>query len=93
MEKENLARQIIACAELFYQNREQEAYDNINHLLPQINQMMQEVVVYLQNTAGSEEDVGYMLQVMRELVDAFQVKDNLALADLLYYNISEIAAI
>lgn len=92
MEKRNLTQLIKNCGDLFYQNREQEAYQTINRLLADVNQTLQNMVVKAEVLSGEEgEELGqYIFQVMEEFLDAYQVKDNLALADLLYYNISEL---
>ena len=78
-------QEIKISAQLLYQNREQEAYEKINNLLGNLNQMLQLLV-----TEASEEIKPAVLAVMNEFVDAYQHKDNLALADLFFYVIPEL---
>ena len=69
------------CAIALYQNSEQEAYTKINAIVPEINKV-------LQGQMGKSTEIdNYVLALLSEFVTAYQLKDNLALADLLYYNI------
>ena len=79
-----LAIKVKECAVLFYQNREKEAYQYLNRILPDINQVLQNL---LQISAEYEVVVA---TIMRQFLDAFQQKDQIALADLLEYAISEV---
>lgn len=92
--QKNLTQQVKECAVLFYQNREQEAYNQLNAMFQELNQRFQGIVAATTNAAGEEERElnQYIIQLMEEFVNAYQAKDNLALADLLYYNISEMTA-
>lgn len=94
MKQKDLTHQVKECAVLFYRNQEQEAYDRLNSMLGEINQIFQRLAADALADAGEEEQGlrQYRLQLMEELVTAYQRKDNLALADLLYYNISEMTA-
>ena len=80
-----------SCAELLYRNFEQEAYEAINKILPNINDMLQTFAKIALEQPEGEEDAKYVLQVMQEFLNSYQRRDNLALADLLYYNLSELA--
>ena len=79
------------CAELLYKNFEQEAYEAIKKILPSINDMLQTFARIALEQPGGEENAKYVLQVMQEFLNAYQRRDNLALADLMYYNLIEIA--
>lgn len=81
----DFAQQIKHCAELLYQNREKEAYEKIGGLLGELNQL-------LQNLASQvPEDVQpTILTIMNEFITSYQLKDNLALADLFFYVIPEV---
>lgn len=68
----------IQCAELFYQNREQEAYERIKELLPEINQ-------YIQNMAAVQTgDATGAVERVQKFLNAYQKYDQLGLADWLY---------
>lgn len=84
MEMETFVEQIKTCAIFFYQNKEQEAYALLNQLLPFINQVLQEK---LSHPCGKENKV---VSVFTQFIEAYQQMDNLALADLLEYEISNI---
>lgn len=81
MEMETLIPQMKECATALYQNREQDAYEKINNILPQMNQILQELM------STSEEIEKIILSILSEFVEDFQIKDNLGLADLLGYTI------
>lgn len=79
------------CSDLFYQNNEQEAYEMLVKLIPEINNRLKEMV----NCLAAEADTDAKMQQteivenLQELVMAYQCKDGLALADLLCYDISK----
>lgn len=79
------------CADLFYENSEQAAYETLASLLPELNAQLQELASLL---AGLPDGAGDVMQQkvfadLQELIMAYQCRDGLALADLLYYDISE----
>lgn len=79
------------CADLFYQNSEQAAYETLAGLLPKLNMYLQEfveILAQLPDGAGNEMQQKVIAD-LQELVMAYQCRDGLALADLLYYDISE----
>ncbi len=67
------------CTELLYQNREQEAYEKLGEILPQINEYLQAKVQMV-----SQEETKLVLDQMQDFVEAYQCKDQLALADWLF---------
>lgn len=81
MNTEELLVQVKDCATFFYQNSEQEAYRLLNNLLPHINQTLQAIAL---STSEYEEAV---VMILRSFLEAYQEKDNLALADILEYEI------
>lgn len=91
MDEQELAVVLKDCADLFYQNSEKAAYESLAGLLPRLNGQLQELTVVLgclpdgEGTALQQK----VLTDLRELVMAYQCRDGLALADLLYYDISE----
>lgn len=88
MAMQEIAQYVKTCGELLYQNREQEAYQLLQKLVTILNQIFQQMAMKLQG-----DDREYVLAVVEEFLAAYQLNDNLALADLLYYNISEILSI
>lgn len=81
MEMETLIPQMKDCAMALYQNREQDAYEKINKILPEMNRILQELM------STSEEIEKIILSILSEFVEDFQIRDNLGLADLLGYTI------
>ncbi len=79
MENQQLKQQLKECAKLLYQNCEQEAYAMLNELLTPLNNMLQQMAMDGENG---------VVEVMKEFISAYQLKDNLALADILYYSIA-----
>jgi hypothetical protein len=91
MEEQKLTEQLKACADLFYQNHEKEAYQMLANLLVDVSGKMQTLTELL---AQLPENTGMTMQQkvrddLQELVTSYQYKDALALADLLYYDIPE----
>ncbi|MGN0350664.1 MAG: hypothetical protein ACI4ES_03350 [Roseburia sp.] len=74
---------------LFYRNEEKAAYQMVNELLPGINQTLQELLGMIVGEKENEELQNYILNTLTEFVQAYKMNDNLALADLLYYAVSE----
>lgn len=73
------------CAELLYQNREQEAYEKINSCIGVLNQLLQSLAA-----EASEDAKATVLAIVNELVTSYQLKDNLALADFFFYVLPEV---
>lgn len=84
MNRDELLVQVKNCAAFFYQNEEQEAYLILNNLLPHINEMLQTIAM------SSVEYQNAVVMILRNLLEAYQVKDHLALADILEYEIANI---
>lgn len=79
------------CADLFYQNNEKAAYESLVGMIPELNQKLQELTGWL---GQIPEQTGMEMQQkvlgdLRELITAYQYRDGMALADLLYYDIYE----
>ena len=85
MTMQEITQYVKTCGELLYQNREQEAYQLLQKLIGLLNQVFQHLVMNLQT-----ENREYVLAIVGEFLTAYQLNDNLALADLLYYDIPEI---
>lgn len=81
MNQNELLAQVNDCATFFYQNKEQEAYQLLNQLLPQINQILQLAAAEMSNYQET------IIFILKSFLDAYQLKDNLALADILKYEI------
>lgn len=77
MNMSELMEQMRTCAIFFYQNREEEAYNLFGQLLPYIN-------AYMQTCVNGEETAAEIITQMQVLIEAYQRKDQLALADWLY---------
>lgn len=85
MVQTEFVQQMRDCAELLYQNREQDAYEKIDGLLGEINQVLQGVAG---NVAEHMQPI--VLGIIDEFVTAYQLKDNLALADFFFYVMPEV---
>ena len=85
MQNTQLILQLKKCGKMLYQNREQEAYDAINNILQDINRELQ-----LIEKCGQTQIRDMVLWAMQELITCYKLKDNLGLADLLYYAIPEL---
>lgn len=91
MDEQRIVERWKECADLFYQNSEQLAYETLASLLPELNTYLQELIgllTQLPDGAGNEMQQKVIAD-LQELVMAYQCRDGLALADLLYYDISE----
>lgn len=84
MNTEELMVQMKECAIFLYQNREQEAYGRLNEMLPLLNQTLQSAIQF------SAEMERIVVLVLNQFLEAYQRRDNLALADLLDYEIPAI---
>ena len=85
MEEQKLTEQLKACADLFYQNHEKEAYQMLANLLVDVSGKMQTLTELL---AQLPENTGMTMQQkvrddLQELVTSYQYKDALAVADVL----------
>ncbi len=91
MAERRLTETVKECADLFYENSEQAAYEALGRLLPELNGQLQEFIGVLGRfpDGAGETMQQKVLADLRELVTAYQYKDGLALADLLFYDISE----
>ena len=87
MVTQEIIQYVRMCGELLYQNREQEAYQLLQKLVTILNPIFQQMVAGLQG-----DDREYVLALIEEFATAYQLNDNLELADLLSYNIPEILA-
>lgn len=88
MEEQSLKVKMKACADLLFQNREQEAYAQMNTLIPELNQELQHIAANSGN-----ETVDIVSAIVGQFMTAYQLNDNLALADLLKYDMPQIFVI
>ena len=77
MEEQKLTEQLKACADLFYQNHEKEAYQMLANLLVDVSGKMQTLTELL---AQLPENTGMTMQQkvrddLQELVTSYQYKD------------------
>lgn len=86
-----VVERVKGCADLFYQNSKQAAYESLAGLLSELNGQLQELIGLLGRLPGGAGETMQqkVLADLRELVTAYQCKDGLALADLLCYDILE----
>lgn len=69
----------LTCANLFYQNREEEAYQLLGQLLPQIQAYLQELT-----QGAAEGNSEHVLMHVQEFIQAYQGHDQLAISDWLF---------
>lgn len=91
MGTDSISSEIKDCAELLYQNKEIEAYKQLEILVPKINVALQILTNFFeqnqtQEAAEMKKEVLYSVETFME---AYQKQDILALADILYYQLSE----
>ena len=84
MKQKSLIQDMRACADLFYQNQEQKAYEALAEVLAPTNKVLQELAMILKG-----EDQKRIIALIRELLEAYRCRDHLALSDILYYHIPE----
>lgn len=82
MGNRELLQRMRECAQMFYQNRVQEACAELNNILQPLNQLLQTCAVISADTVDQE-----MVSIVEQFLTAYQVQDHLALADILYYSI------
>lgn len=85
MKTQKVIEQAKLCSELLYQNREQEAYKLLQQILPDLNELFQ-----LLAGKNSENEQKLILSMINEFLTAYQLNDNLALADLLGCQLVEV---
>lgn len=85
MEEQNLKVRMRACADLLFQNREQEAYAQMSTLIPELNRELQQIAAN-----SGKETVDVVSAIVGQFMTAYQLNDNLALADLLNYDMPQI---
>lgn len=86
METENIVTEMKKCAGLLYQNKEIEAYQQLEQLVPKINEALQVMTNLLEQNQEMKKEV---LLSVQSFMEAYQKQDILALADVLYYQLSE----
>lgn len=81
MNEKELLKETEEISRMLYQNKEQEAYQKINQVLPEMNRILQGFM------GISDEMEKIILSVLTEFVEDFQIRDNLGLADLFGYTV------
>lgn len=76
--------------ELFYQQKIEEGYKELNHTLIMLTDTVNHIFNYKAegNDIGVEED--YLVQVLTEAMKALEMKDVILLSDILQYDLKEL---
>lgn len=75
--------------EMFYQQKTQEAYTQLDPVLGNLLKAIDDVVAYQQEHAEIEIDVNGLTEALKEALSAIEEKDAILMADVLKYEVVE----
>lgn len=81
MDKDTLVHRIDEVSIMLYQNREQEAVEQVAELLPVLQQAGKDILQRANKTEEEKELDVFIASVLRELIEGYRNKDMLYLAD------------
>lgn len=81
MDKDTLVHRIDEVSIMLYQNREQEAVEQVAELLPVLQQAGKDILRRAYKTEEEKELDVFIASVLRELIEGYRNKDMLYLAD------------
>lgn len=83
MDKDTLIHKIDEVSIMLYQNREQEAVEQVAELLPVLQQAGKGILQRAYKTEEEQELDVFIASILRELIEGYRNKDMLYLADCL----------
>lgn len=81
--------EIDAVVEMFYQQKTQEAYGQLDQVLGKLMATIEMVVVYQQEHTEVEIDINSLTEALKEVLSAMEEKDAILMADVLKYEVIE----
>lgn len=75
--------------DLFYQNKIDEGYKNLDNTLGKISGIINDVIMY-QEESGKDTQGEKIISILTEAMKALENKDALLLADILQYDLKEL---
>lgn len=86
---EQTISEIDMVVELFYQQKTQEAYTQLDPVLGNMMSTIEAVLAYQQEHTELEIDVNSLTEALREALSAIEEKDAILMADVLKYEVIE----
>ncbi|MDD5934737.1 MAG: hypothetical protein PUC65_04095 [Clostridiales bacterium] len=77
-------------ADMFYQQNKQEAFDLFGNLINDISELSAQIFAWKNTNPASDFDETKYLSVLTEAMNALEAKDEVLLADILNYDLTEI---
>lgn len=74
---------------LFYQNRSVIAYKNLDETLRLIGNLVDEILIYEEETLGEKVSDSELVRILSEAMNALEIRDELLLSDVLQYDLKE----
>ena len=81
--------EIDAVVEMFYQQKTQEAYSQLDQVLGKLMTVIEMVAVYQQEHMDAEIDVTGLTEALKEALSAMEERDAILMADVLKYEVIE----
>lgn len=81
--------EIDAVVEMFYQQKTQDAYIQMDQVLGKLMTTIEAVMAYQQEHEGVEIDVSVLTEALKEALSAMEERDAILMADVLKYEVNE----
>lgn len=81
--------EIDAVVEMFYQQKTQEAYSQLDQVLGKLMTVIETVAVYQQEHTDVEIDITGLTEALKEALSAMEERDAILMADVLKYEVIE----
>lgn len=81
--------EIDAVVEMFYQQKTQDAYGQLDQILGKLMATVEAIMVYQQEHADAEIDISALTGALKEALSAIEEKDAILMADVLKYEVIE----
>lgn len=81
--------EVDAVVEMFYQQKTQEAYVQLDQVLGKMMAVIELLAVYQQEHTDAEIDITGLTEALKEALSAMEEKDAILMADVLKYEVIE----
>lgn len=85
---QKLIQSIEEVTELFYKQKEQEGYQNLNQIIPLISEVMEYLITRDEGDTISEQNKE-IIDCLDQAMHAMEARDTILLADILQYELKE----
>lgn len=86
---DNVIKSIDENTNLFYQNKKNKGYEELNDTLLLISNLIDEILSYEEKTIGEKKSEIKFIEILSEAMKALEKRDELLLSDILQYDLKE----